>query len=308
MLPIIGDVFLPYHLKGWRVFPFAAVHSFPPAAPGWRLLLLPLVLVFGGIGAAQDDAPPDTAGQERILSLMRDYAASYRIPDVTFDRAVTISRRRGPSETWREVFQGENRRIAHDGREYLCCRNGKDRKPIPNQWVPPWSVPGSGEFPWDGSKATVTWVRWDVVRGHRVAVFDYSVSAQDSHWILPNFRNDAVVPRSDGVKFSGPVTDFRGSAVLPYSGNVWVDPSTGAIWRTSTVTGEPPARSRIRSSSGTTDYDLLTLGTTQHLLRVANVTVVGTDRVETLFRNYRKFEADSSITFFGTDSTVIYRN
>ena len=41
------------------------------------------------------------------------------------------------------------------------------------------------------TNASVVWKRWDIVRGHRVAVFDYSVSQQDSQQILPAFRDEA---------------------------------------------------------------------------------------------------------------------
>jgi hypothetical protein len=276
-------------------------------------LLLPLpVLVFGGVSAARDDAPPGAAEQEQILKVMREYTVSYRLPDMTYDQALTILRCESRSETWREVWNNESRRIAHDGRQYLCCRLGKHLKPIPNQWVQTWYIPGSGTFPWDGSNASVAWNRWDVVRGHRVAVFDYSVSQQDSHFIMPYFRDKARIPRADGYLFSGPVTDLRDSASLPYNGSVWVEPSTGAIWRHSVLISGFPARFKLRSSSGITDFDLVTLGTTQYLLQVMEIGVTGdnvsTDRVERVFRNFRKFEADSSITFFGANSTITYRH
>jgi hypothetical protein len=270
------------------------------------------LLVFGGAYAAQSDALPDAPERDRILKLMREYAASYHLPDVMYDQMLTLSRRPSGSETWRTVWMNESRRIAHDGREYLCCRLGKHNKPAPNQWVQSWYVPGSDTFPWDGSKASLVWNRWDVVRGHRVAVFDYSVTQQDSHFIMPYFRDKAVIPRLDGAPYSGPVTDLRNSAVLPYAGSMWVDPSTGAIWRLSMQIGEFPARFKIKHSSAVTDFDLVTLGTTQYLLKVADVEVLpysaDTDRCERLYSNYRKFEADSSVTFFGVDSTINYRH
>jgi hypothetical protein len=259
---------------------------------------------------AQTDAPPGAAGQERILKAMREYAASYRLPDMTYDQTIVISLRENSSKTWRKTSSDEGQRIAHDGREYACCRLGKHRKPIPNQWVQTFYIPGFGDFPWDGSNASVAWNGWDVVRGHRVAVFDYSVRAQDSHAILPYRHGKASIPRADGNLGSGPVTDMRDSAILPYTGSVWVDPSTGAIWRQSILRTEFPARFKLRSSSVTKDYDMVTLGTTQYMLNVMTVDVTenyaDTNRYEWAFRNHRKFAADSSITFFGADSAITY--
>jgi hypothetical protein len=221
------------------------------------------------------------------------------------------------AEAWREEWNSESRWMVHGGRGdggggrfYKCCRMGKDRKPIPNQWVQAWYVPGEGTFPWDRSNATLVWNRWEVVRGHRAAVFDYSVSQHDSHWIKPYFDN-ATIPHAGGVLWSGPVTNLRKSAILPYKGSVWVDPFTGAIWRHSVVINEIPARFVHRSESDITDFDLVTLGETQYLLRVMDVFVmdnVNTDREEWVYSNYGKFEADSSITFFEADSTVTYRH
>ena len=194
------------------------------------LLLVLCLLTFRAATTAQTDAPPDAAEQERILKVMREYAASYRLPDMTYDQTIIILRRESGPETWRKTWSNESQRIAHDGREYACCRWGKHRKPMPNQWVQTWYLPGSGTFPWDGSNASAVWNRWEIVRGHRVAVFDYSVRPQDSHLIMPYFRHEASIPRADGNRYSGPVTDLRDSASLPYNGSVWVVPSTGAIW------------------------------------------------------------------------------
>jgi hypothetical protein len=283
-----------------------------PSARTRTLLLVLCLLTFRAATTAQTDAPPDAAEQERILKVMREYAASYRLPDMTYDQKLNWFRRESGPETWRKTWSHEGQRIAHDGREYACCRLGKHRKPMPNQWVQTWYIPGFGTFPWDGSNASVVWNRWDVVRGHRVVVFDYSVRAQDSHAILPYRHGKASIPRADGHLWSGPVTDMRDSAILPYTGSVWVDPSTGAIWRHSTLTTEFPARFMLHSSSVTNDYDLVTLGTTQYMLNVMTVDVTenyaDTNRYEWVFRNHRKFAADSTITFFGADSAITYRH
>jgi hypothetical protein len=271
------------------------------------LLIAFWVFMFGG-SAAQDDTQPDTCEQERILKLMRQYAASYRYPDMSFDQSLTVFRGDSSPAPWQVWWKNEQRRITHDGHTYLCCRLDKHHKPIPNQWQETWYVPGAGSFPWDDTRASTAWSRWEVVRGHRVAVFDYTVSREDSHFIMPHFSNPARIPRQDGALYSGPVSDFRDSAVIPYKGSIWVDPGSGAIWRESSDVREIPSRFRVSASSTTSEYDLVTLGAEQYMLLVSQVMVhPGTfERVEYVWSNFRKFQADSSITFFGTDSKVIY--
>jgi hypothetical protein len=273
------------------------------------MLLLP-VLVSGGIAMAQGDAPPDASEQERILKLVREYAAGYRLPDVTYDRSARVVRQQKGTGEWREVWSSEARLVEHDDHTYMCCRLGKNRKPIPNQWIATWYVPGSGTYPWDRTTASVTWNRWEEVRGHRTAVFDFDVSQQDSRMLLPNFRDKSVIPRVDGHSFEGPVTNLRNAVVLPYRGQIWVDPASGAIWRTSMIFDGLRAR-KLYPWSTTTDYDLVTLGTAQYLVQTKTVHDSSSsddpERTEHLCRNYRKFEANSSITFFGADSTITYR-
>jgi hypothetical protein len=281
------------------------------------------LLVFSGTSVAQDDAPPGSAEQERILTLMRQYAAKYqKTPDVAFDQTLTSFRGRIGSDAWQEEWKNDQSRIAHDGRVYLCClsrKKGKwrvDTNPIAaggrQYWTEAWSLPGHTVFPWDGSKATVVWDRWDTRRDHRLAVFNYSVSQRDSHYLVTTFPNAAKIPHSGDVPYSGPVTEIHDSANAPYSGSVWVDPATGSIWRCSDIVKETPARFRTRYASNVEDFDQFTIGTTEYLLLVARVEVVRTKvemlRGEWAYRNYHKFDADSSITFFGTDSSITYRH
>ena len=286
--------------------------------------LLPVlcILTFRGAMTAQTDAPPGSAEQERILTLMRQYAAKYqKKPDVAFDLTLTSFRGRIGSDAWQEEWKSDQNRIAHDRHEYLCClsrKKGKwrvDTNPIAaggrQYWTEAWSLSGHTVFPWDGSKATVLWDRWDTLRAHRLAVFDYTVGQQDSHYLVTTFPNAAKIPHSGDIPYSGPVTDIHDSANAPYSGSVWVDPATGSIWRCSDVVTEVPARFGTRYASNVEDFDQFTIGTGQYLLIAARVEVVRTkvsmSRSEWAYRNYHKFEAGSSVTFFGADSSITYK-
>ena len=253
------------------------------------------LLIFGAAAIAQTNAPPDSAERERILALMRQYVATYvsRVPDVTYDTTITAFEGRAESDKWQQKSATYSNRIAHSGYEYYRPA-ANDGKPLPRA---EWKRGGGRPFNlWDVvealGRATLVWNRGETLRGQRLAVFDYRVSQQDSKW--------TVIERS------------AGSAIVPYGGNVYLDPATGAIWRLTDVVTEIPARFKTRYVSGTLDSDLVTIGTTRYLLPITD-TEMGrregeTDwRGEWINRNYHKFEADSSIDFLRIDSSVSER-
>jgi hypothetical protein len=259
-----------------------------------KLRLALFLLAFRGATMAQTDVPPGAAEQERILTLMRQYFASYRQPDVAWDQTITGFQGRAGSGKWHKEFTLYSTRIAKydEGREYWRPAGGNG-KPLPHAKWHATMLNHAGFKPLEETRAAFVWDRWDTVRGHRVAVFDYKVSQRDSGWVY--------------WKVSG--TD---SAIVPYSGYICVDPATGAIWRFSDVVTEIPARFPDRYVSGVEDYDQVTIGATQYLVRMTRtVTMIqrgegGAVRDEWVYRNYQKFDAASSITFFGVDSTITF--
>jgi hypothetical protein len=252
------------------------------------------LLVFGVAAIAQTDAPPDGAERERILALMRQYVATYgsRVPDVTYDTTITAFQGRAASNKWHKQGTTYSSRIAHNGHEYYRPV-GNNGEPVPRAQ---WKRGGGRPFNlWDVvealGRATLVWNRWDTLRGHRLAVFDYTVGRQDSKW--------AVIEGSTG------------SAIVPYAGSVYVDPATGAVWRVSDVITDIPVRFKTRYASGTLDSDLIMIGTTQYLLPVTEIEIVRGEgemdrRTELVYRNYHKFEVDSSIDFLQVDSSVTF--
>jgi hypothetical protein len=269
-----------------------------------------------GLAAAQ----PDAAEQARILKLLRQYAAAYTLPDVAFDQILTHFRAPVASEYWKQTFTSETKWIAHGGHVYGCCwerHKGKwviaavPRAGGRQYWKEAWYIPGDRVFPWDETKAAISWNRWDTAPNHRVAVFDYCVAKEDSHSIATGFPKMARIPHSsEGIPYSGPVTDIPYSVDVSYCGEIWVDPETGGVWRLSSVVAEYSARFKTRRMSSVTEYDSVMLGAATYLLPVAHTVVMDTRterlRPEWVYRNYRKFEADSSITFFTADSTIKY--
>ena len=90
-------------------------------------------------------------------------------------------------------------------------------------------------------------------------------------------------------------------AVVPYRGSIYTDPETGTVWRITSVPFDIPREIQTRSIATVIDYDAVTIAGQPHVLPVeASVTLdTGShnvlNRIE--FQEYRKFEAESRITF-----------
>jgi hypothetical protein len=251
------------------------------------------LVVVGAAAIAETDAPPDGAEQQRILAAMRQYVASYgyQLPDVTYESTITDFEGRAASDKWHKQGTIYSNRIRHHGYEYfrLADKNGKPFRHA--KWKPTGGRFNCADVFEALGRATLVWNRWDTLRDHRLAVFDYTVSQQDSKWTV--------------------VEPPTASAVVPYVGSVYVDPATGAIWRLTNVITEIPARFKGRYLSSVYDSDLVTSGTTQYLFFIAHTEIVRREgaadrRVEWVYRNYHKFEVDSSIDFRQVDSSITY--
>jgi hypothetical protein len=149
------------------------------------------------------------------------------------------------------------------------------------------------------SRAIFEWQRWDLSGVHRLAIFDYRVRVTNSQYVL-NAGTQTVV------------TAFHGELA--------VDPETGRTLRWS-VEAEPPADFPIAESVTSLEYGLRTVAGVEYLLPVRAEIVAAErkpdpDRVRRMkpelqdaashrmryrniieFRDYRKFSADTRVTF-----------
>lgn len=123
-----------------------------------------------------------------------------------------------------------------------------------------------------------------MLRGRRVAVFDFDVAKEHSTLRLS-------------------LSDLA-HATVPYRGSVFADPSTGAVLRITNSAYDIPPVVQTRSIATTIDYDPVSIAGRDYLLPVEASVLVDTgsrhvwNRLE--FRGYRKFEAESTVTF-GSD-------
>ena len=118
------------------------------------------------------------------------------------------------------------------------------------------------------------------MRNHRVAVYQYAVSAAESPYYLQH-RN-----RWD---------------IVGLHGTVEVDTETGEVWRLTFIADDIPKRLDVQSFSSTVDYALASVAGRNYLLPARSETETHSTetwaRNKMEFRNYRKFSVDSVIDF-----------
>jgi hypothetical protein len=245
--------------------------------------------------SAAFDAPPDPAEQDRLLAAMHQYADQYisNLPNFVCTQVTRQLEAGKKSNRWHPGDTLTTSLMFNRGREQrkLVLVNGKPVEPGQKRWHTPLIT--EGEFGillsrvlGEESQAYFTWSRWETLREKRLAVFDYTVDKQHSTLTLS---------LSDLAK-----------ATVPYSGSVWADPVTGAVWRITDAASDIPPALLTRGISTTIDYGEVLIGEKKYLLPLeATVALLlETKRVrnEMEFQGYRKFEADTVITF-GPDGT-----
>jgi hypothetical protein len=233
---------------------------------------------------------PSPEQQSAMLTAMKTYAQQYvrTLPDFLCVQETEQFRSGTNLKHWKKGETLTARLAYVDGHEKRTLQlvNGKP----PQFHVSGWHMPLSteGEFGdmlerafADDSHASFKWVRWDTVQGKRVAVFDYSIEQQ--HSTLKLTASDLA------------------SAILPYHGSVYADPVTGVIWRISDDANKMPPDLRTYEIGTTVDYDSISIGDNSYVLPVhASVlcrTFTASMRNEIYFRDYRKFEAESTLKF-----------
>ena len=121
--------------------------------------------------------------------------------------------------------------------------------------------------------------------GLKAAVYDFRVPRDNSHWTI--HCSYAVQPA--------------------YSGSVWIEPATGRVLRIEKSTHALPADYPVDKVESTVDYDFVTIGGKKYLMPVRSAMLsCGTggyecDKNEIEFRNFRKFEVESTVMAVDSD-------
>ena len=264
--------------------------SYPESCtlPASRTLGVALVLYSACLLRAQP--APSPADQDKLLESMHNYGAGYvsSLPNFICIQVTRQLEAGVKSDRWHKGDTLVSKLSFNQGREQriLDAVNGKPVRGGESRWRAPLRT--EGEFGillsrvlGPESEAWFTWSRWETLRGKRLAVFDFSVDKQHSTLSLS---------LSDLAK-----------AIVPYSGSIYADPESGAVWRITDAARDIPAKLLTRAISTTIDYDEIPIGDKKYLLPVEAVVSLILEhkkvRNELEFHDYRKFEADSAITF-----------
>jgi hypothetical protein len=252
-----------------------------------------LVCAIGTRLALPADDPPVPAEQQKMLDQARQYAAQYvaSLPNFTCQHVVHQFEGGKNADRLHKGDSLTSRLIFSEGHEHRTLElvNGK---PVNSSHFVRRPLITEGEFGillgnifGEATEAVFSWNRWEMVRGKRLAVFDYAVDKQHSTLRLS-------------------LSDLA-QAIVPYQGSFYADPDTGAVWRITNHPVDIPPDVRTKSITTIVDYDTVGIGGKNYLLPVEASVRLNTGSNNVLnqieFQGYRKFETDSRITFAASD-------
>ncbi len=242
----------------------------------------------------QRQAIPSEAQQQQMLSRVRGYVQQYvaNLPNFICD---LVTRQFHADEKGKHWHKGDtliSKLTFNAGRDERTLEmvNNKPLAAQHRHLFQPLITEGEFGTLMEGvfapaTEAEFSWAGWQMLRGRRVAVFNYAIDQQHSNTNLS----------LDDVK-----KDY-----LPYHGSIYADADSGAILRITSILTDFPDELLTNSMSTVVDYEPISIGGQSYLLPAAAVASDGTptrsDRNELEFRNYRKFETNSRITFASDD-------
>jgi len=183
-----------------------------------------------------------------------------------------------------EVISQENHEVYSDIRI-----DGKPSKELPREGV--WS---NGEFS--------TLLEEILNPKHRAVFKNGQLDATGSR---PAWRYRFEIDRKhSGWDMIGDIGPHLRMSIAPaYAGVIWIDRETGKVLRIEKSARNIPRRFPLQQIESSTDYSLVTIGEQNYMLPTHTETITCTrqDRTcfknETVFENYRKFDASAHITY-----------
>jgi hypothetical protein len=239
--------------------------------------------------AAQPLPPPPPAEQKRIIDEVREYALSYvkRLPDFI---CTQVTRRYiDPSgmEFWQRTDTITTRLTYFERKEdYKVLLVNNQMTEIPYDRLG--GATSTGEFGTllreifePETDARFQWERWATLRGAKVHVFNFRVEQPRSQWRISYQRTMEVVPG--------------------YRGLIYVDANSPAVLRIMMEAENIPQSFPIQQASTVLDYDFTEIASNTYLLPLRAVVRMREGKYliknEVEFRIYRKFGAETTITF-----------
>jgi hypothetical protein len=248
--------------------------------------------------------PPSSEEQAAILDEVREYALNYsrNLPDfictqVTTRFAAPLPGTRyggaaGDTPHWQQLDRLTIRLSYFDQKESykLILQNNT---PTQTDYEKLGGATSYGDFGTvmrqvfeRHTETRFEWDHWGTLRGKRVLAFAYKVALSNSEYHI-------------GVK------DEKLDIKVGYHGLVEVDKETHKIMRVTTIADDIPPGFPIANVESVLDYDYVQISGHSFLLPLkGNVIATGRDFVEkneNEFRIYRKYEAESTISFDDAD-------
>ncbi len=235
--------------------------------------------------------PPPYEDQQNILNKVREYVLSFskNLPDYICTQMTRRFYDPTGKENWRRADEIATKLSYFDQKEkyQVILWNGAPTQKSMEQLG---GTTSQGEF---GSlmrgifeprtDAEFHWKRWATLRGHRCHVFSYAVDQAHSDWSI----------------FDG---EAKQTVVPAYRGEIFVSYDTDEVLRVALESVDIPADFRVRVATDILDYDYQTISGQKFLLPMKAETRLDDSRHyqsknDVEFRNYRKFSADTVLTF-----------
>ena len=135
------------------------------------------------------------------------------------------------------------------------------------------------------SSAEFHWERWSTLDGHLMSVYTFYIDQPHSHDTIDYNRTQQVT--------------------AAYHGEVFVEKGANTIWRIN-VEPEPPSSFPVQNIKQRLDYRYTEISGQKFLLPVSGQVIMKADgtgtKNEIEFRSYRKYSADTTITFDDSDA------
>lgn len=215
-------------------------------------------------------------------------AFSAGLPNFLVQQNTTRSMRQGGISAWQSIDVVTTEVAYKDGKEeYRDIKIDGEPAVAPPERSGSWSTGEFGTTLEDvmslATNATFKRRGEDRVAGRAAWVFDYSVPQANSHWIL-------IAP--------------NGSQYSPgYDGAIWVDQESRRVLRVEQKANTFPPGYHLNKAECMLEYGFVKIDQKTYLLPAKGENVAcfsgsgACTRNSIEFRNYRKFEADSKITF-----------
>ena len=233
--------------------------------------------------------PPSAAEQQKLMEALREYALNYdkTLPDFL---CTQVTRRfYDPSglEYWvsADTITAKLSYFQHKEEKKVLFVNNQ-YKDI--DWEKLGGASSTGEFGdmlreifERDTQATFQWERWGTLRGKRNHVIRYNVQQANSKWAIVYEKSMTIRPA--------------------YMGLIFADAGTGLITRVTLEALDLPASFPVQVARNQLDYDYAEISGSTYLLPLRAEVRMREGRLlirnDIEFRNYRKFGADTSITF-----------